>query len=157
MKKDYSFGEIKEVFNDYLKKKNLRRTSERYAILEYIYMRKGHFDAEMLHTDMQNEYRVSLATVYNTLELLISCNLIVKHTFAGQTAQYEKTFGNSMHHHLVCSKCGAVKEFSDDNIRSKIQNKTFASFSVTHYSLYLYGICNNCLKKKPKYNTKKQP
>lgn len=148
MKKDYSLNEIREVFNEYLKKKNYRKTSERYAILEYIYLNKGHFDAETLYNAMQSEYRVSLATVYNTLELLISCNLIVKHVFNGQTAQYEKTFGNTFHHHLVCSKCGAVKEFSDDVIRAKIQAKTFASFSVTHYSLYLYGVCSNCLKKR---------
>ncbi len=144
MREDNSYEVIRDVFTEYLKKKQHRKTPERYAILEHIYLHEGHFDAELLYNAMQKDYRVSLATIYNTLELLLDCSLIVKHPFVGQTAQFEKTFGNSIHHHLVCSKCGAVKEFSDKKIRTTIQAKNFASFEITHYSLYLYGLCNKC-------------
>ena len=152
MKEEYSNEAIKEIFTTFLEKKKMRKTPERYAILEKIYLSEDHFDAETLCNDMQNEYRVSLATVYNTIDLLLDCSLIVKHPFAGQTAKFEKTFGKQIHHHLICSKCGAVKEFTDKKIRTMLRNKTFATFETTHYSLYLYGLCNKCkpLKKGKK-------
>jgi Fur family ferric uptake transcriptional regulator len=99
---------------------------------------------------MQNEYRVSLATVYNTLDLLLDCGLIIKHPFVSQSAQYEKTFGNVIHSHLICTKCGSIKEFSDKKIRKAIQSKTFTSFDVSHYSLYLYGLCKVCRTSRKK-------
>lgn len=144
LKDDYSYEAIKDIFTAFLKKKKMRKTPERYAILEKIYQSEIHFDAEVLCKDMQKDYRVSLATVYNTIDLLLECSLIMKHPFAGQTAKYEKTFGKQTHHHLICTKCGAVKEFTDKKIRTILKAKSFATFETTHYSLYLYGICNKC-------------
>jgi Fur family transcriptional regulator, ferric uptake regulator len=144
MKEEVSYESIKELFTDYLKIHNHRKTPERYAILERIYLYEGHFNADILFNMMQAEYRVSLATVYNTLELLQECKLIIKHQLGGQFAQYEKTFGNSTHHHLICTNCGKVKEFSDNQLRLSIQNRKFAHFQTSHYSLYLYGLCHKC-------------
>jgi len=144
VKDDFSYESVKDIFTAFLKKKKMRKTPERYAILEKIYQTEMHFDAETLCNVMQNEYRVSLATVYNTIELLLDCSLIVKHPFGGQTAKFEKTFGKQTHHHLICSKCGAVKEFTDKKIRTMLKTKTFTTFETTHYSLYIYGICNKC-------------
>ncbi len=150
MKDEKIREEVKEVFSNFLVKNKYRKTPERFAILDYIYSQEGHFNAEMLFKDMQDKYRVSLATIYNTLDLLEDINLIVKHQFPGQAAHYEKTFGAVMHNHMVCTQCGRVKEFSDKKIRVAIQNKTFSNFNVTHYSLYIYGICNKCVKENKK-------
>ena len=98
---------------------------------------------------MQDKYRVSLATIYNTLELLIDSKLIIKHQLGGQFAQYEKAFGNTTHHHLVCTVCGKVKEFSDKQIRTAIQTRDFALFEMSHYSLYLFGTCAKCKENPP--------
>ena len=144
MKEELTFEAVRDVFTNYLQQKKHRKTPERFAILKQIFDNEGHFDAESLYNQMQNDYRVSLATVYNTMELLLDCGLIVKHPFAGQTSQFEKTFGNNIHHHLVCTKCGSVKEFSDKKIRTVIQSKTFSGFESSHYSLYLYGLCKKC-------------
>ena len=144
MKEENSFESIKEVFTEYLKKHKHRKTPERYAILEHIYSYDGHFNADILYNLMQNDYRVSLATVYNTLDLLLEAKLIIKHQLGGQFAQYEKAFGNNTHHHLVCTSCGKVKEFSDKQIRTGIQSRTFAHFQMSHYSLYLFGLCSKC-------------
>lgn len=144
MKEELTFEAVRDVFTNYLQQKKHRKTPERFAILKQIFDNEGHFDAESLYNQMQNDYRVSLATVYNTMELLLDCGLIVKHPFAGQTSQFEKTFGNSIHHHLVCTKCGSVKEFSDKKIRTVIQSKSFSGFESSHYSLYLYGLCKKC-------------
>jgi Fur family transcriptional regulator, ferric uptake regulator len=144
MKEEVSYESIKELFTEYLKEHKHRKTPERYAILERIYLYEGHFNADILFNMMQAEYRVSLATVYNTLELLLECKLIIKHQLGGQFAQYEKTFGNSTHHHLICTNCGKVKEFSDTQLRLSIQNRKFAHFQTSHYSLYMYGLCHKC-------------
>lgn len=80
-KKD-RFTEIKSIFSNYLEKNKQRKTPERFTILEEIYMRSDHFDAETLYIQMKNKnYNVSRATVYNTLELLVASNLVTKHQF----------------------------------------------------------------------------
>lgn len=137
-----------EIFTDYLVKRKHRKTPERFAILEKAYSFVGHFDAETLYKSMLNEYRVSLATVYNTLELLLDAGVIIKHQFDGQAAEFEKSIGAKIHHHLVCMVCGKIKEFTDKKIKRAIQSKTFASFESSHYSLYVYGMCKKCMKKK---------
>jgi len=144
MKEEASYEEIRKIFTEFLAQNKHRKTPERFAILERIYGHDGHFNAEVLYNSMKEDYRVSLATVYNTLELLQKCHLIVKLQFGEQVAQYEKAFGNNIHHHLVCTKCGRVKEFSDKHIRMAIQNKKFVYFETSHYSLYLYGTCAKC-------------
>jgi len=147
MREDNSYEQIKEVFTDYLVKHKHRKTPERFAILERIGSYQSHFNAEKLFCDMQENYRVSLATIYNTLEILIAAKLVVKHQFGDQHAQFENTFGVNTHHHLICTRCGKVKEFSDKNLRVAIQTKSFMNFKMSHYSLNLYGLCSKCQNK----------
>jgi Fur family ferric uptake transcriptional regulator len=141
---------ITDLFTAYLEKNNLRKTSERFSILDEIYSRKDHFDAEALYIDLKNKnIGVSKATVYNTLDLLVSCNLIVKHSFDNNQALYEKSHNYMQHDHVVCQVCKEVTEFCDPRIQqitSKI--KDLLTFNITHHSLVVYGVCKKCKKTK---------
>jgi len=144
-KKDDIKEIVKQYFTEYLIQHEQRKTPERYAILDKIYSWKGHFDIDMLYDLMKDDYRVSRATLYNTLELLKDCNLIIKHQFGSESTQYEKSY-NNIHHHLICTKCKSIKEFGDENIKKIIQSKPLGGFKVINYSLYAYGLCAKCAK-----------
>lgn len=139
----------KEKFTHFLENNKNRKTPERFAILEEIYLNQTHFNAEALFIKMkQNAYRVSRATIYNTLDILAECELIIKHQFGNNRTLFEKNYGFDTHDHLICTSCEKIVEFIDPRTLDILESQAaHAQFTITRHSLNIFGLCDKCSQK----------
>lgn len=139
---------VKADFTQYLKQGNYRITPERFLVLDAVLDFEGHFDADELFIRVKtNGVRVSRATVYNTLDLLLDCGVVAKYTFGDNHSRYEKTSGKPHHDHLICLQCGEIIEFVNKKIE-KVREEVCLenNFKSQSTSLQIFGVCAKCRK-----------
>lgn len=126
-----------------------RVTSQRILLLDLIRKSEGHIDAEALHLRARERHpRLSLSTVYRTLQLFKSLGLVDEHHFGESRHHYEVKDRNE-HHHLVCLGCGAIIEFQchlTAQIKKDIGQQN--DFQIIDTEVRMIGICSECRAKK---------
>ena len=123
----------------------LRVTSQRALILEIIRQGKGHLDAdEVYRRAREKQPRISLSTVYRTLQTLKKLDLIEEVHF-DETHHHYELKPSSEHHHLVCLGCGRVIEFQSPLSRYVKRSVAEAKdFEITNTEIRITGYCAEC-------------
>ena len=144
------------ILDDYLRRTNRRHTSERTALLECVLATKGRFSIDTLRLNAEKTgMRVSVATVYNTVELFVECGLVVRHRFGSRTSMYEKASVGDNHYHLVCTNCGKIKDVHDADLSKMLSRRRYVGFTPAYFAVSVYGVCSAC-RRKAKVSTEKQ-
>jgi Fur family ferric uptake transcriptional regulator len=139
----------KEIFKKFLVEKGLKFTPERERILEEVFSRHDHFDAETLSRVFYDRgENISRATVYRTLPLLVESGLAQEAVRCGERVCYEHIYGHRSHGHMICVKCGQIIEFEDRELE-KIKKKMCKEygFKPIESRFGIKGYCKNCEKK----------
>ncbi|MEJ2182683.1 MAG: transcriptional repressor [Nitrospirota bacterium] len=141
-----------EYFRDFIHAKGLRYTPEREAIAREVFRRKGHFDPEELHQALRREgHKVSRASVYRTLPLMMEAGILEQVEMTDKHAHYERVMGREHHDHMLCVSCGRVIEFYSEEME-KLQERLCEEegFQGASHTLEIKGYCSRCRKKAPR-------
>jgi Fur family ferric uptake transcriptional regulator len=140
----------RQKFLQFLRERGHRVTSERLALFDEIFAQHGHIDAEELLGSMKaHSLKISRATVYRNLDLLVECGLARKQRLGRNRFLYEHVHPGQRHDHLVCMGCGRVVEFVSPGIAA-LQGEICRAhgFSPTQHTLQISGLCNACAERK---------
>lgn len=133
-------------FEEFLARQNLRLTGQRQVIVDAFLKQKGHVSAEELYRKVQKSAPdIGFTTVYRTLKLLSQAGLATSKNFGDGYARFEATTQQTHHDHLICTQCGKIIEFVNDQIESLQQSIAEQhGFTVTEHTLDIYGVCRDC-------------
>lgn len=136
----------KEQFLRFLRDRGQRVTGERLALFDEIFSHHDHIDAEALLEAMKARgLKISRATVYRNLDLLVESGLARKQRLTGRGYLYEHMHAGQQHDHLVCTGCGRVVEFVSPGIVALQAEICRAhGFVPTRHTLQITGLCNLC-------------
>lgn len=147
----------RKKLDDFLALNSMRKTSERYRILDAICDFDGYFTVDELQEILSQDrhFIVSRATLYNTIKLFIKLRLIVRHRFQGKT-QYEMCQDSANHFHQMCTICGKVKDFESPELTEAVSKIHLRRFRIEAVTLYVYGACSTCLANMTRRKTIKE-
>ena len=134
------------LLKDGLKNEGLRYTAQRKIVWDEICKTDDHRDAEDIYFKIKtNGQKVSRATVYRTIDVLVKNNLVRKLELGDGRNRYENKLDSCHHDHIVCIQCGRIDEFMDENIE-KLQDEIAEKyqFKIVRHIHQLFGLCRDC-------------
>ena len=135
-------------FTDFLSRAGLKSTRQREQIVRAFFAAGRHISAEELYHQIRSrDLTLGLVTVYRTLKLLRRAGLATERKFGETYARFDPNPADWTHHHLICTRCGKIREFQDRTLRdfgARIARSQ--GFTVTEQRLELYGICRDCAR-----------
>lgn len=143
MGKDIIQEEAAAILTRHIEMKQMRKTPERYAILDVVLQMKGHHSVEEIQEMMPSQFPVSKPTVYSTMEILDELKIVQSHQLNGMKL-YEKAIGVKPHHHYVCTSCGTITDLIDKQIDYVLGNAKTPRFSKDIGIAYIFGLCSKC-------------
>ena len=133
------------VFRDFLKKRAMRHTKEREAIVREILSSEDHFDVDELFIRLKKKTGVSKASIYRTIPLLIEAGLITEVYLENGHMHYEHVYGRDHHCHLRCNNCKKIVEFADERLEGIERDvATKYGFVCEGHKLEIQGLCSDC-------------
>ncbi len=133
-----------------LKDKGMKYTEQRAIILQILISLDEHLNAEDVHAIIKEKYpqqNIGIATIYRTLNFLEEVDLISSISFGKDGKKYESNNKNQHHDHIICTSCGKIVEFLDDEIEKLQEDVAIKNgFKITDHTMQIYGICNECQK-----------
>ena len=141
--------EIIEELKKIVKQKGLKYTEQREIVLNVLINATDHLSAEEVYNEIKKSYpesNIGIATVYRALSFLEEVNLIASIAFGTEGKKYESN-AKAHHDHLICTLCGKIIEFLDDEIEKRQDNIAKKNnFKIVSHSMQLYGTCEDCSK-----------
>jgi len=145
----HSLTTLRDRLADYMDKKGLRSTAQRRLVTELFFKSDGHLSIEDLWAKVRRrDPKVGYATVYRTLKMLAESGIAYERKFGDGVSRYEVAHEDEHHDHLICTECGRIVEFEDEEIE-KLQEALAkkAGFRLTRHVHELYGHCRDCQAK----------
>ena len=156
MSEDKSKESLRIKFNQYLEENKLRKTTERYFVLDVISETSKKIDAEYVYSEVLSRgNRISRATVYNTLSALVEAQILREHEIEGKK-YFEKAPLAQVYVRLICTKCGKIKDVKDAETISTVNSKKYGRFLTSYSTIAIYGLCSKCNRTQKRRRQKKR-
>ena len=131
-----------------LKDKGMKYTEQRAIILQILINLDEHLNAEEVHAIVKKKYpkqNIGIAPIYRTLNFLEEVELISSISFGKDGKKYESNNKKQHHDHIICTGCGKIVEFLDDEIEKRQEDVALKNgFKITDHTMQIYGICDMC-------------
>jgi Fur family ferric uptake transcriptional regulator len=135
-----------ETLAAFIAQRGMKHSRQRAVIVEAFFAMGGHVPVDAVVARVrEQDPRVSVATVYRTMKLLVECGLASARHFGDGQTRYEPAMRRHHHDHLICTACGAIEEFESERIE-ELQDRVAKrhGFEVEHHRLEIYGRCSRC-------------
>lgn len=138
--------ELLERFRRWLRERHLPVTTQRDQVAQAVFAAGGHLSAEDVQARLRDHgHHVGTATVYRALDVLVKSGLVRQHDFGEGFKRYEPLRSPAQHGHLICGRCGRVREFSTERFERLLPMVADEhGFLHQRHRVEVHGLCRTC-------------